>query len=154
MFFFLTALTVLEKALCICFFPINSAVNLLYVQLRMFDLNGDGKLGLSEMARWVRFHLVPVVAAQTSLAAASSLSVPPLSTGSCPSMRTSCSSLRSDFPPVRFQTCGSFRRNSDSVVQCYWIHFARIIGHQITAWTYGIWHKCIFPLTLNPSGFE
>lgn len=36
--------------LCVCVFftvIVHSA------QLRMFDLNGDGKLGLSEMARWV-----------------------------------------------------------------------------------------------------
>lgn len=32
---------------------LNFSVHLLSVQLRMFDLNGDGKLGLSEMARWV-----------------------------------------------------------------------------------------------------
>ena len=30
---------------------ITSTLNLLSAQLRMFDLNGDGKLGLSEMAR-------------------------------------------------------------------------------------------------------
>lgn len=58
--------------------------------------------------------------------------------------------------------CGRFRlkprsrevENSDCVVHCYWIHYARIIGHQSTAWTYGHWHKCIFPLTLSPSGFR
>lgn len=49
--------TVLEELLCICFILLSSAVNLLYVQLRMFDLNGDGKLGLSEMARWVHLQL-------------------------------------------------------------------------------------------------
>lgn len=37
------------KAFCCVF----STVTVLSAQLRMFDLNGDGKLGLSEMARWV-----------------------------------------------------------------------------------------------------
>lgn len=50
-YFFQTVCTVLEAMLCISCILINSAVNLLCVQLRMFDLNGDGKLGLSEMAR-------------------------------------------------------------------------------------------------------
>lgn len=50
-FFSKVLVRVLEKCLCIGFIRINSALNLLYVQLRMFDLNGDGKLGLSEMAR-------------------------------------------------------------------------------------------------------
>lgn len=36
-----------------CGFSDNFSADLLSVQLRMFDLNGDGKLGLSEMARWV-----------------------------------------------------------------------------------------------------
>lgn len=55
-FFPRVLIRVLEKRLCIGFIRINSAVNLLYVQLRMFDLNGDGKLGLSEMARWVHLR--------------------------------------------------------------------------------------------------
>lgn len=92
--------TVLEALLCISCILINSAVNLLCVQLRMFDLNGDGKLGLSEMARWVCFHLVPFVATQTSLPTAWSLSLPFLSTGSCQSMKISWWSLRSDFSTI------------------------------------------------------
>lgn len=107
-----TVCTVLEEPLCaFCFILINAAVNLLYLQLRMFDLNGDGKLGLSEMARWVCFHSVPSVAPQTSLSTASSLSHPCLSTGSCQFTRTSCWSLRSDFPPVNMtlNICASFR---------------------------------------------
>lgn len=38
------------KVFC-CGFSATVNYNLLSVQLRMFDLNGDGKLGLSEMAR-------------------------------------------------------------------------------------------------------
>lgn len=38
------------------FWCVFATVIVLSAQLRMFDLNGDGKLGLSEMARWGYLH--------------------------------------------------------------------------------------------------